>query len=110
MGEELVRVGTADVRAVEAEGVSGRRYRADKGFYEMTPRDAAAMKAVGGFTPTIGGTSIGRPGGYTCARGHRNFFKDCGRCKAIDRREAEERLIAMAPPWPRDIDDDPEEY
>jgi len=74
----MVRVGAPDGRVREVDGVSGRRYRSTDGMYEMTPRDAAALLQVGGFTPDLGGRVAG---GYRCPDcGFGSFFRCCSRC------------------------------
>jgi hypothetical protein len=79
--EDLVRVGVHDSRCVEVDGEGGRRYRpTGGGMYEMTPHDAAAMVREGGFKPGIG-PGAWAPGGHICPKGHRNYFKACGRCE-----------------------------
>ena len=86
--EDLVRVGSPDHRAVEVDGLSGRRYHAhDGGMYDMLPRDAAALVHEGGFRPGIGPGAWAR-GGHVCPRGHHNYLPTCGRCSDHELQES----------------------
>ncbi|MEV7006842.1 hypothetical protein [Streptosporangium sp. NPDC051022] len=71
----------APARAVtEVDGLSGRRYRAKDGIYEMSPRDGRALVQAGGFLPSLAGATS-RATGYRCTRcGFGAFFTTCGRC------------------------------
>lgn len=77
----MVRVMTPDRPCVEVDGLGGRRYTVDRrGSFEMTPRDAKALIAEGGFVPSLAGTT-GRNQGYRCpACGFGSVFTTCGRC------------------------------
>lgn len=75
MAVDLVRVAAPDGRVREVDGLSGRRYKSRDGMYEMTPRDAAALRKIGGFAPNLGGVTHG---GYRCpACCHGSFFRRC---------------------------------
>lgn len=71
----------APARAVaEVDGVTGRRYKARDGVYDMAPRDARALIKVGGFLPSLSGTTS-RAAGYRCGGcGFGSFFTTCSRC------------------------------
>jgi hypothetical protein len=62
------------------DGVTGRRYRANDGLYDMHPVDAKAAVAYGGFWPSLSGTT--RQGiGYRCTEcGFGSYFAKCSRC------------------------------
>lgn len=64
---------------VEVDGLSGRRYQAKGGFYEMSDRDGRALVAAGGFVPTLGPTA-GSQVGFPCACGFASLFRRCSRC------------------------------
>ncbi|WP_214103231.1 hypothetical protein [Acrocarpospora catenulata] len=64
---------------VEVDGLSGRRYRARDGIYEMSPRDGKAFVAAGGFVPSLSGATS-RATGYRCSCGFGSFFTTCSRC------------------------------
>ncbi|MEU0516638.1 hypothetical protein [Streptosporangium sp. NPDC006007] len=71
----------APARAVaEVDGLSGRRYRAQDGIYEMSDRDGRALVALGGSVPSLAGATS-RRAGYRCAAcGFGSFFTTCSRC------------------------------
>lgn len=71
----------APARAVaEVDGLSGRRYRARDGIYEMSRRDGQALVQAGGFLPSLVGATS-RAFGYRCpADGFGSFFVTCSRC------------------------------
>lgn len=71
----------APAKAVaEVDGVTGRRYKARDGVYDMAPRDARALIKAGGFLPSLAGTTS-RAAGYRCpACGFGSFFRCCSRC------------------------------
>lgn len=64
---------------LEVDGLSGRRYRATDGIYEMSERDGRALIKAGGFAPSLGSP---RTGGYCCPCGFRPLFNVCSRCGA----------------------------
>lgn len=63
---------------LEVDGLSGRRYRAKDGIYEMSERDGRALISAGGFAPSLGSP---RTGGYDCPCGFRPLFSTCSRCQ-----------------------------
>lgn len=72
---------------VEVDGLSGRRYRARGGIYEMSQRDGQALVAAGGFQPSLSGATS-RAAGYRCpACGFGTYFKTCSRCSGPCERE-----------------------
>lgn len=74
---------------VEVDGLSGRRYRAEDGIYEMTARDGKALVRAGGFAPSLAGATS-RTTGYRCgACGFGAFFTTCGRCGGACTRDHE---------------------
>jgi hypothetical protein len=76
---DLVTVAAPDGRVREVDGPSGIRYQSRDGLYRMLPADAAALRAVGGFAPNIGGRTT--RGGYRCTGcGFGSFFRRCSRC------------------------------
>jgi hypothetical protein len=73
---------------VEVDGVTGRRYRAKDGVYEMSPRDGRALVAAGGFLPSLSGATS-RTTGYRCGRcGFGSFFTTCSRCGGTCTKES----------------------
>lgn len=76
---DTVTVAAPDGAVAQVDGVTGRRYQARSGgLYDMHPRDARALLASGGFTPTVGGPVT--RGGFDCRCGFRPVFRDCSRC------------------------------
>lgn len=75
---DLVKVGAPDSAVLGVEGMSGRKYRSRDGMYEMTPTDAKALVAAGGFRPSLGGPPM--RGGFDCPCGFRPLFRHCSRC------------------------------
>ncbi|WP_327088540.1 hypothetical protein OIE66_40530 [Nonomuraea sp. NBC_01738] len=72
---------------VEVDGLSGRRYRARDGVYEMSERDGRALVAAGGFRPSLTGATS-RAAGYRCpSDGFGSFFTTCSRCGGPCERE-----------------------
>lgn len=77
----------APAKAVaEVDGLSGRRYKARDGIYDMAPRDAKALIKVGGFAPSLSGTTAADLG-YRCTCGFGSFFTTCSRCGGSTQRE-----------------------
>lgn len=73
---------------VEVDGLSGRRYRARDGIYDMAPRDAKALVKAGGFLPSLAGTTR-RGIGYVCGScGFGSYVRRCSRCGGECRRES----------------------
>ena len=62
---------------LEVDGLSGRRYRARDGVYDMSERDGKALVKAGGFLPSLGSP---RTGGYSCPCGFRPVVRLCSRC------------------------------
>jgi len=75
-----VKVATPAKQCVEIDAPSGQRYDFRKGFQDVSPRDAKAIVAYGGFIPSMSGTT--RAGlGFRCEScGFGCYFKTCGRC------------------------------
>jgi hypothetical protein len=66
--------------AVQVDGLSGRRYKARDGIYEMSERDGQALVKAGGFLPSLTGATS-RRAGYRCAAcSFGSFFRRCSRC------------------------------
>lgn len=63
---------------IEVDGLSGRRYKARDGIYEMSERDGRALIKAGGFAPSLGSP---RTGGFRCPCGFRPLFRICSRCQ-----------------------------
>ncbi|MGH3376334.1 MAG: hypothetical protein ACRDP6_16495 [Actinoallomurus sp.] len=78
----------APARAVaEVDGLSGRRYKARDGIYDMSKRDAKALVKAGGFLPSLSGTTA-RATGWRCpACTFGSFFRRCSRCGGDCERE-----------------------
>lgn len=71
----------------QVDGLSGRRYKARDGIYEMTARDGKALVAAGGFLPSLAGATS-RATGFRCvACGFGSFFRRCSRCGGDCNRE-----------------------
>ncbi|MEV0968509.1 hypothetical protein [Microtetraspora glauca] len=78
----------APAKAVtEVDGLSGRRYRAPDGIYEMSDRDGRALLAAGGFLPSLSGPTS-RTTGYRCTCGFGSYFTTCGRCGGTCTKES----------------------
>lgn len=75
-----MRVAAEDKRCVEVDGVSGRRYRAKDGFFEVSERDGKAIVKSGGFVPGMTGAYDAKRG-FDCAKcGFGSWFRTCSRC------------------------------
>jgi hypothetical protein len=75
---DLVRVAAPDGAVAAVRGMSGREYRAEGGgMFSMTAADAAAMRAEGGFAPSLGTPAAG---GFECLCGFRPVVRRCSRC------------------------------
>lgn len=74
-----MRLMAEDRRQVETV-IDGHTYRARRGFFEIdNPKHAAAHLRSGNLpAPNLLGAAPRT--GYTCPKGHRNFFAACGRC------------------------------
>ena len=70
---------------LEVDGLSGRRYRARDGVYEMSERDGKALVAAGGFRPSLGPSAAVR-GGFCCPCGFRPVIARCSRCGHVNER------------------------
>ncbi len=72
---------------IEIDGVTGRRYRARDGIYDMSPADARAAVRYGGFWPSLSGATR-RGIGYRCTEcGFGSYFATCSRCGGVAIRE-----------------------
>jgi hypothetical protein len=78
---DLVSVAAPDGAVHAVTGMSGREYRSRDGMYRMTPADARALVAAGGFRPTLG---TPRAGGHPCPCGFQSLFRLCSRCGATN--------------------------
>jgi hypothetical protein len=88
MAMDTVRVCAPDGAQREVDGVTGARYRSSDGVYDMHPRDAAAYKTIGAFSPSLAGAAT-RSGGYSCTDcGFASWFTTCSRCGGACRKEA----------------------
>lgn len=77
----------APAKAVaEVDGLSGRRYKARDGIYDMAPRDARALVQAGGFVPSLAGITS-PAAGYRCECGFGSYFTICSRCGGTTKRE-----------------------
>lgn len=78
----------APAKAVhEVDGLSGRRYKARDGIYEMSARDGKALVQAGGFLPSLAGATS-KTTGFRCqACGFGSFFRCCSRCGGACERE-----------------------
>lgn len=75
-----MKVCTPDARCVEIDGPSGRRYNFRRGTADVSPRDAKAIVAEGGFIPSMAGTTSASVG-YPCSNcGFGSYFRRCSRC------------------------------
>jgi hypothetical protein len=77
----------APARAVaEVDGVTGARYKARDGIYDMSDRDGKALVAAGGFLPSLAGATSASTG-FRCSCGFGSYFKTCSRCGGTCERE-----------------------
>lgn len=74
-----MRVASPDKRAVEIDGVTGRRYKSRDGMYDMHPADAQYIKDIGGFIPGMNGVTNSAKG-FRCTCGFGSYFTKCSRC------------------------------
>lgn len=79
---ELVTVAAPDGAVHGVTGMSGRDYRSQDGMYRMTPADARALVAAGGFRPSTAGRI--RASGFPCPCGFQSLFRMCSRCGATN--------------------------
>jgi hypothetical protein len=78
----------APAKAVaEVDGVTGRRYKARDGVYDMAPRDAHALIKAGGFVPSLSGTTSERTGYRCTVCSFGSFFRRCSRCGGTCEKE-----------------------
>ena len=73
----------------QVDGLSGRRYKARDGIYEMTDRDGKALVQAGGFLPSLAGAASSRTGFRCEACGFGSFFRRCSRCGGTCEREGQ---------------------
>lgn len=71
----------------QVDGLTGRRYTARDGVYDMHPRDARALIAEGGFAPSLTGATARSLGRRCRDCGFGSFFRRCGRCGGICEKE-----------------------
>ncbi|MGL5911918.1 MAG: hypothetical protein ACRCZP_18080, partial [Phycicoccus sp.] len=74
---DLVQVAAPDSAVRAVRGMSGREYRSTDGMYRMTPAEARALRAEGGFSPSLGTPTSG---GFACGCGFASLFRRCSRC------------------------------
>lgn len=82
-----MRVAAPDRPCLEVDGLSGRRYRARDGIYNMTARDGRALIAAGGFAPSVAGHTRSTIGYRCTACGFGSYFRGCSRCGGSCERE-----------------------
>lgn len=82
-----MRVAAPDRPCVQVDGLSGRRYTASGGHFEMSDRDGRALVAAGGFVPSLAGPTRAAVGFRCGACGFGAFTRRCGRCGADCERE-----------------------
>jgi len=83
-----MRVMSPDARVAQVDGLSGHRYTARGGVYEMPDRDGRALVEAGGFLPSLAGAS-GRAVGFRCPGcGFGSYLRTCSRCGSTCDREA----------------------
>lgn len=84
-----MKVAAPDRACLEVDGLSGRRHRAQAGFYQMAARDGRALVAAGGFLPSLAGHTHSKIG-YRCPGcGFGSYFRTCSRCGSTCQREDE---------------------
>ena len=72
-----------DGGAREIDGISGRRYRARNGVFDIDPRDAKALKEIGGAVCSTAGV-VRKGSGFRCVEcGFASYFRLCGRCGSL---------------------------
>lgn len=82
-----MKVVSPQKNVIEIDGVTGQRYRAKDGIYDMHPRDARAAVKYGGSWPSLAGPTR-RGIGYRCTEcGFGSFFAKCSRCGGTAVRE-----------------------
>ncbi|MFC5184375.1 hypothetical protein [Actinomadura harenae] len=83
-----MKVAAPDAGCRQVDGLTGRRYTARNGVFEMSQRDGRALVAEGGFLPSLSGsTSVTT--GYRCeVCQFGSFFRRCSRCGGDCEREA----------------------
>lgn len=82
-----MKVAAPDAPCLEVDGLTGRRYRARNGIYQMSDRDGRALIAAGGFAPSLAGHT-GHSIGYRCTGcGFGSYFTACSRCGGTCTRE-----------------------
>jgi hypothetical protein len=83
-----MKVVSPQKNVIEVDGLSGRRYRAKDGIYDMSPSDAKATVKYGGFWPSLSGVTASYIG-YRCIQcGFGAFFDKCSRCGQRCARES----------------------
>lgn len=83
-----MKVAAPDAGCKQVDGLTGRRYTARDGIYDMHPRDARALIAEGGFAPSLSGVTA-RGLGWRCpACRFGSFFRTCSRCGETCVKEA----------------------
>lgn len=77
-----MKVAAPDRGCLEVDGLTGHRYRATDGIYQMGDRDGHALVQAGGFLPSLAGHTRSTIG-YRCPGcGFGSFFRTCSRCGA----------------------------
>jgi hypothetical protein len=77
-------MGAQDGAVRELVGVTGRTYRSKDGMYDLHPADARALRADGGFAPSLGSPTRG---GWLCECGFHPLFLSCSRCGRTQKKD-----------------------
>src|SRR5207302_7756453 len=84
-----MKVAAPDKGCLEVDGVTGRRYRARDGIYNMTVRDGRALVAAGGFAPSLAGHTHSTIGYRCTACEFGSYFRICSQCGGHCEREGD---------------------
>lgn len=84
---DTVQVVSPAKGCIEIDGLSGRRYRAKDGIFDMTPGDAAATVKFGGSLRSLQGPTRSSIGFRCESCGFGCWFTTCSRCGGTAVRE-----------------------
>lgn len=81
-----MRVATPTKNCYGVDGFDGR-YTTKSGFFDMSKRDAKALVEIGGFVPSLSGSTRSRLGFRCPSCGFGSYLRSCGRCGGECERE-----------------------